>query len=172
MSEELKLLNCPFCGGEAEYEGLYCYCTRCGCRMADNPDESEAIAAWNRRASPSTEGEGGGEDAREAAKRIVDWADNGKLADDEWLVERNETAIIAICRALLSSPDARREALEEAAKVADEIQASAREEIAADKEDLGDDYDPYSFGSGFLSGELTAAVNIAKAIRSLSPQGE
>lgn len=42
--------------------------------------------------------------SREAARRIVDWADNGKLADDEWLVERNETAIIAICRALLSSP--------------------------------------------------------------------
>lgn len=32
------------------------------------------------------------------ASRIVAWADAGKLADDEWLVENNETAIIDICR--------------------------------------------------------------------------
>lgn len=55
--------------------------------------------------------------------------------------------------------------LEEAAKVADEAQATAREEIAEEKAEEG--YDPYAFGSGFLSGELTAAVNIAKAIRAL-----
>lgn len=44
--------------------------------------------------------------ALDDAKRIVDWADNGRLADDEWLVERNETAIIAIARALLSTSKA------------------------------------------------------------------
>lgn len=156
MSEELKLLNCPFCDGEAEYEGLYCYCTRCGCRMADDPNEAEAIAAWNRRASPSTEGEGG--DARELAQRVIDtWGDGNP-------------PIVVLARALLSSPDARREALEEAAKVADEAQASAREEVASDKEEMGEDYDPYSFGAGFLSGEITASINIGTAIRALSLQ--
>jgi len=54
-------------------------------------------------------------DVLEAARRIVAWDDSGRLADDEWLVEKNETAIIAICRALLSSSAAERavrEALE------------------------------------------------------------
>lgn len=49
--------------------------------------------------------------------------------------------------------------------MADEAQATAREEIAEEKAEEG--YDPYAFGSGFLGGELTAAVNIAKAIRAL-----
>ena len=49
-------------------------------------------------------------DVLEAARRIVAWDDSGRLADDEWLVEKNETAIIAICRALLGL----REALEKA----------------------------------------------------------
>jgi len=55
----------------------------------------------------------------EAARRIVAWDDSGRLADDEWLVERNETAIIAICRALLSTSSAvrgMREALEKEEK--------------------------------------------------------
>ena len=60
------------------------------------------IAAWNRRASPTTEGEGGGEDAREIAQRVIDtWGDGNP-------------PIVVLARALLSSPDARREALEEA----------------------------------------------------------
>lgn len=45
------------------------------------------------------------EEAVEAAKRIVAWDEAGRLADDEWLVERNESAIIAIARALLSSSE-------------------------------------------------------------------
>lgn len=44
--------------------------------------------------------------ALDDAKRIVDWDDAGRLADDEWLVERNEAAIIAIARALLSTSSA------------------------------------------------------------------
>jgi hypothetical protein len=62
----------------------------------------------------------------------------------------------------------RREVLEEAARMADEAQATAREEISLEKAEEG--YDPYAFGSGFLSGELTAAVNIAKAIRALAEE--
>jgi hypothetical protein len=55
--------------------------------------------------------------AVEAARRIVEWADAGKLADDEWLVENNETAIINICRALLTASQARDEVVEECAKI-------------------------------------------------------
>ncbi len=62
----------------------------------------------------------------------------------------------------------RREVLEEAARVADEAQATAREEIALEKAEVG--YDPYTFGPGFLSGEITASANIAKAIRALAEE--
>ena len=41
-------------------------------------------------------------DALGAARRIAAWADAGKLADDEWLVERNEYAIVDICRAYIA----------------------------------------------------------------------
>lgn len=72
---------------------------------------------------------------------------------------------------LLSSPrveDVRREALEEAAKVADEVAAHEHEEKISDKETEGDDYDPYSYGAGFLDGSWVTAQNLAKAIRALS----
>lgn len=154
MSEELK--PCPFCGGEAEYEGLYCYCTRCGCRMEDDPDEAEAIAAWNRRASPTpptTEGR-----------------ENGHLL---WRLRHNDTAKhlcglaadeIERLSALLSSPrveDVRREALEEAARVAEKLAA----ELARLK------------GSGDrrvqIGSHLETCATIAASIRSLSlPDGE
>ena len=71
-----------------------------------------------------------------------------------------------IARVALRS--SRREVLEEAARVADEAQATAREEIALEKAEEG--YDPYTFGPGFLSGELTASANIAKAIRALAEE--
>lgn len=121
MSEELK--PCPFCGSDAHIDGgedygFYATCgsADCFCCVGEAYDRDAmpehmfierdaAIAAWNRRA-PMTALTPAGEhnEAIEAARRIVDWDDNGRLADDEWLVERNETAIIAICRALLSSP--------------------------------------------------------------------
>ena len=51
MSAEVELKPCPFCGGKAEYEGLYVYCTKCYVRMPNEPDEAEAITAWNTRHS-------------------------------------------------------------------------------------------------------------------------
>lgn len=95
--------------------------------------------------------------SREAAKRIVDWDDAGRLADDEWLVERNETAIIAICRAYLSS---RQSILEEAAKVADGYAGQARLAMAGD-----------CMGAAYLRGKEQTADTIAAALRSLT-QGE
>jgi len=40
------------------------------------------------------------------AKRITAWADDGKLADDEWLVENNEDAIVGIARAYIKAVEA------------------------------------------------------------------
>jgi len=87
--------------------------------------------------------------SREAAKRIVDWDEGGRLADDEWLVERNDTAIIAICRAYLSY---RQSILEEAAKVAE---AYAQEQWT--------ERDLTSADAGF---------KVARAIRSLTQAGK
>lgn len=74
-------------------------------------------------------------------------------------------------RSASSREEVRREALEEAAKVADEVAADEREEKMADKEAEGEDYDPYSYGAGWSDGSWVTAQNIAKAIRALS-QGE
>lgn len=123
-------------------------------------DEAMAVL----RASPTPEGGGEWEEAVALAARIVE----EYTMYDFGMSPANK---LKLARALLSSPrveDVRREALEEAAKVADEAQASAREEVASDKEEMGEDYDPYSFGAGFLSGEITASINIATAIRALS----
>ena len=57
-----KLLNCPFCGGEAilesnklRYGTIYsAYCQKCGAEITGF-SEHEAVAAWNRRAKPANE---------------------------------------------------------------------------------------------------------------------
>ena len=57
-----KLLNCPFCGGEAilesnklRYGTIYsAYCQKCGAEITGF-SEHEAVAAWNRRAQPASE---------------------------------------------------------------------------------------------------------------------
>ena len=63
MSEELKLLPCPFCGGEAAIGGSYSQsmgrmfvakCDSCGISSRIFYSKPEAIAAWNRRPKPRT----------------------------------------------------------------------------------------------------------------------
>lgn len=51
-----KLLNCPFCGGEAYVcrEGSYKHssiieCAECGCRLEANEEAWNTGTAWNTR---------------------------------------------------------------------------------------------------------------------------
>lgn len=165
MSEELK--PCPFCGktqakdgkfgvgvaatqgmnerGEYVEEGRQwsVICSGCGSSCSLYCDtEAEAIAAWNRRAAPTTEGEGGGEPTcpfcghdpflyvdngvgmEAVAVTCCDLGDmffRGARPGPE-TIEMSWEEFRDIGHRLLSSPvDARREALEEAAKVADEM---------------------------------------------------
>lgn len=63
------LLPCPFCGGRAEAEESPIYvawgvrCTDCGVEVGGE-DETDAIAAWNRRAAHQE---------RDAGARRLDW---------------------------------------------------------------------------------------------------
>lgn len=58
MSEELELLPCPFCGGEAViFEGDADWgvdCLVCRVMVRGETTEGNAIAAWNRRPKPKT----------------------------------------------------------------------------------------------------------------------
>ena len=53
MSEnEVKLLPCPFCGGEAfivHRSGGWIYCVECGAESGYFNTLEKAIEAWNRR---------------------------------------------------------------------------------------------------------------------------
>jgi len=82
MSEELKPLPCPFCGGEPTtlarpdnidgtefYAAVACYCggySACAHKGAQRKTQddatAEAIAAWNRRAQPAAPAEPKGAD--------------------------------------------------------------------------------------------------------------
>ena len=49
---EFKLLNCPFCGGEARNESCGNYwvkCAKCGSRGSVKNTKKEAINQWNTR---------------------------------------------------------------------------------------------------------------------------
>lgn len=101
MSEEIKLLPCPFCGGEAEIVDarlrFLVRCTQCGCanvpkkwhgefdedghRAASDDDvaawKADAIAAWNTRAH---DGDGWRDIESEKVREIV-WRVTG-CSDD------------------------------------------------------------------------------------------
>ena len=52
--EKTKLLRCPFCGGEADFDvgdfgGMVCYCKKCFSQGKECETKAKAIEAWNRR---------------------------------------------------------------------------------------------------------------------------
>lgn len=54
MSE--KLLPCPFCGGEAEFNdtsSTWVRCADCGAEIECQIERKDALLAWNRRALPA-----------------------------------------------------------------------------------------------------------------------
>jgi hypothetical protein len=121
----LVLLPCLWCEATGEDVFLYrpppgrlwhVYCDNCCAYGPCGSNEGTAIAAWNRRTptAPSASGRERKEDSAphqerqlkltaanallQRARRIVRWADSGKLADDEWLVECDEDTIVALAR--------------------------------------------------------------------------
>lgn len=45
--KNIKLLSCPFCGGEARGDNAEVYCLECGASIAQT--DEDAITQWNRR---------------------------------------------------------------------------------------------------------------------------
>ena len=66
MSDEVNLLPCPFCGVDGHPElhgsiargGRYVRCEVCGATGPAGYKQSKAIAAWNRRVQPDSDGGG------------------------------------------------------------------------------------------------------------------
>lgn len=105
--DAVKLAPCPFCGGEARYsvEGfMFCGCGAAGpvAPIEGEPGMArrDAIAAWNRRASPPVrEGEGFGSSADADTHR---GADRAVLGNDQPIVVAFAGFIDAIKRAPIS----------------------------------------------------------------------
>lgn len=176
MSKELRPLACPFCGNEPQLSGGYegpcviCENRKCAIRpRTDNYENAdEAIAAWNLRASPTptTDGRGivdkGLELIQALNKHDIGAILHGQAYTD--VVGAKNLLAVAINdhAALLSSPTEgreaiRREALEEAARVAEKL----ADELARLK---GSSDRRVQIGS-----HLETCATIAASIRSLSP---
>lgn len=59
---EVKLLSCPFCGGEAKHYYIYpdmhsVTCTKCSAKVFGYMKQSGAVNAWNRRKDDERKGE-------------------------------------------------------------------------------------------------------------------
>ena len=89
--EQVQLLPCPFCGGDAKYEaeGEWQYydvwsveCRECGASLSGNADmrvsgasaKAEAITSWNTRHTATAEALEAMREAREALEAMVRWA--------------------------------------------------------------------------------------------------
>lgn len=81
MSDEPKLLSCPFCGGRAEVVGpraereFFAICKSCECMTQDAVSAEQAAAAWNRRASLP--------DLSCALALLKEYLDEGAIPHDE-----------------------------------------------------------------------------------------
>lgn len=101
MADELK--PCPFCGSEMEVKSkpddyargpgrLYVICD-CGAMGAGGKTVGEAIAAWNRRATPATPV--GDEGLSPQIQRALDLLADAKLPSDTW---RDISNVLHACR--------------------------------------------------------------------------
>lgn len=84
--EQTDLLPCPFCGGSGRVLRHHRYavtihCRDCECDGPDMGTEDEAIAAWNRRASPSPAG--GVQGVPRSYTELAVWANEVLAAFDE-----------------------------------------------------------------------------------------
>jgi Lar family restriction alleviation protein len=113
--EQVQLLPCPFCGGEAKYEaeGEWQYydawsveCRECGASLSGNADmrvsgasaKAEAIAAWNTRHTATAEALDAMREAREALDALINWPFVGPEPSRLW---RNaETALTRLTAAI------------------------------------------------------------------------
>lgn len=87
MTDTTKLLPCPFCGGKAELntwgndrDGCHVakvICDSCSASADSFETQDQAIAAWNRRASPSPDLSAENARLREALEDIVEAHDRG-----------------------------------------------------------------------------------------------
>jgi Lar family restriction alleviation protein len=112
--EQVQLLPCPFCGGEAKYEagGEWQYydawsveCRECGASLSGNADmrvsgasaKAEAITSWNTRHTATAEALEAMREAQHMASDLlqhIDWLtnglpamlENGGLTDEEGLI--------------------------------------------------------------------------------------
>lgn len=130
---EAKLLPCPFCGGgprqfncvepDGFVSGTFVRCDACGIDINDEY-EAEAIAAWNRRASPPAPAAEPVAEVIHAArghdpseKEITAYGKPyGAWADTLKIVEAIKPYMAPLDAAAIRA-EARREALKEAAKI-------------------------------------------------------
>lgn len=103
MTEQLKLADCPFCGGKAamsiledepgEILGAWVAC-RCGVEIHKRRTEAEAAKAWNTRAIPAPDAR-----VREAAEYVLA---NFKKSEADGYRSRDRQFAIAILDKALS----------------------------------------------------------------------
>lgn len=107
--------------------------------------------------------------ADDLADVIARWRDRLRCVPDHEIIDlevtgREANALLDAAEAGMRARDA---ALEEAAQVADERAKEAREDEFCDRRELGDDYDPNSYGAGYNAGAHGSGVCIAREIRAL-----
>lgn len=153
MADAMKLLPCPFCGGEAallDYEARYgglhyasrCpQCASCGCSMGYLPTAKKAVEAWNCRAPiPAPEKAPSFDDARRKLIHCIEQWDGETEYDAEDIAALADDIldVFASPPAREEAPDApswrdeynRVEAIREAADGQDRIARSTADPLA------------------------------------------
>jgi Lar family restriction alleviation protein len=123
MSDEIKLLPCPFCGCTHIREGrdddgdFYHDCVRCLARTFGDASRERAIQDWNRRSAPVEAGTAAVDETVEALDTIEEALHDQNMASDAGNGELLASALNAVydLRAALKRAAAGRDAVIEAA---------------------------------------------------------